>query len=64
MERSITIDKSKCISCGLCIKDCFCGCLEFDEEKHPRYRAGAKKCVRAASIAWRYAPKALSHLAA
>lgn len=30
------VDKSKCIRCGLCIKDCSCSVLEFDENKNPR----------------------------
>lgn len=46
MERKITIDQSKCIHCGLCIKDCMMGCLEFGEEDLPRYKQGMDaQCV-------------------
>ncbi len=33
---TITIDKSKCTHCGLCIEDCVSGCIEFDSEKFPQ----------------------------
>ncbi len=29
-------DKEKCVHCGLCIKDCSVGALEFDENKFPK----------------------------
>ena len=46
MERKIAVDRSKCIHCGLCIKYCMMGCLEFDSERIPQYRAGAQaSCV-------------------
>jgi len=32
---TITIDKKKCIKCGLCIEDCVSKCLEHDEEGSP-----------------------------
>lgn len=44
--KTITINKNKCIHCGLCIKDCIVSCLEFDSEKLPRYKShGDKMCV-------------------
>ena len=33
MQKSIFADTSKCIHCGLCLKDCMMGCLEFGEGK-------------------------------
>lgn len=46
MERSITVQPDKCIHCGLCIKDCVVGCLEFDENKIPQYTSnGAMHCI-------------------
>lgn len=46
MEKKITVDTSKCIHCGLCIKDCFIGCLGFDENKYPAYLPGmAQNCA-------------------
>ena len=32
---TITIDKEKCIKCGLCIEDCVSKCIEQDEEDFP-----------------------------
>ena len=40
MAHTITVDKEKCINCGLCIKDCFIGCLGFDGGKTPGYLPG------------------------
>ena len=46
MQKSITIDKNKCIHCGMCIKDCIVNCIEFDSEKIPKYvEGGNKMCV-------------------
>lgn len=46
MIKKITIDKDKCIHCGMCIKDCIVGILEFDENKHPKYcQNGENSCV-------------------
>ena len=46
MIKKITINKEKCIHCGLCIKDCIVGILEFDENKHPKYcQNGENSCV-------------------
>ena len=43
---SIEIDKTKCIHCGLCLKDCMMGCLEFGEGNVPRYvEGGSERCV-------------------
>lgn len=46
MIKKITIDKNKCIHCGLCIKDCIVRVLEFDENKNPKYcNGGENVCV-------------------
>ena len=46
MAKSITVDSAKCIHCGLCLKDCMMGCLEFGEGKIPRYADdGRDRCV-------------------
>lgn len=43
----LKIDKTKCIHCGLCIKDCSCSVLEFDEEKFPRVaKDGETRCMK------------------
>lgn len=40
MQKSLAIDKNKCI------KDCIVNCLVFDEEKFPKYvDGGVKICV-------------------
>lgn len=46
MKNSITIDKSKCIHCGKCLRDCIVDCIRFDAEKFPAYiDNGDKICV-------------------
>lgn len=46
MKKSIAVDEQKCIHCGMCIKDCIVNCLEFDENKFPKYaKDGEKICV-------------------
>ena len=45
MERKIEVSKSKCIHCGLCIRDCVVSCLKFDGEKIPVYSDGGVSCV-------------------
>lgn len=46
MIKKITIDKEKCIHCGMCIKDCIVEVLEFDENKYPQYCPnGDSSCV-------------------
>lgn len=41
------VDKSKCIRCGLCIKDCSCSVLEFDENKNPKVAENAEgRCMK------------------
>ena len=46
MLKSISIDTEKCIHCGLCIKDCALGILEFDDDKVPHYTEnGANLCI-------------------
>lgn len=36
----IKVNEEKCIHCGLCIRDCFIGCLGFDDNKVPSYLPG------------------------
>lgn len=43
MNKAIIIDKTKCIHCGLCLKDCVAECLEFDKNKFPKYKEGGKE---------------------
>ena len=43
MDRTITVDKEKCIHCGLCIRDCFIGCLGFNGENIPGYLPGMEQ---------------------
>lgn len=46
MERKITVDKNKCIHCGLCIKDCPTSSIEFGGDKIPEFSEGRKeRCV-------------------
>lgn len=46
MKKTISIDKDKCVHCGLCIKDCLLGCIEFDNDKFPQFVEGAAdKCI-------------------
>ncbi len=41
------IDTEKCIHCGLCVKDCIAGIIEFDENKTPRLKPDAeKRCIK------------------
>ena len=35
-ERNFIADESKCIHCGLCVKDCIEYAIEFDENKIPK----------------------------
>lgn len=43
----LKIDKTKCIHCGLCIKDCSCNVLEFDAEKFPQISInGETRCMK------------------
>ena len=35
MQKTIEINKEKCIHCGLCISDCLSGCIDFNNEKFP-----------------------------
>lgn len=46
MKNFIAIDKEKCIHCGMCLRDCVASCLEFDENKVPRYISGGdERCI-------------------
>ena len=35
---NITVDKEKCIQCGLCVNDCISKCLDFDTENYPKMK--------------------------
>lgn len=46
MERKITVDKERCLRCGLCVEDCVAYCLEPGDDDTPRYREGAEeRCI-------------------
>ena len=46
MEKSITVNKNKCLHCGMCVRDCIVNCIRFDSEKIPEYVEGGEKiCV-------------------
>ena len=46
MLKKITVDKEKCIHCGLCIQDCILGIIEPDAQEIPQYTSdGAEKCI-------------------
>lgn len=42
--KTITIDKDKCIHCGLCISDCVSACIEFDKDNFPEMTA-EERCI-------------------
>ncbi len=42
--KTITIDKTKCTHCGLCISDCTTGCIDFDSENFPKI-VDEKRCI-------------------
>lgn len=45
-DLKLKIDKNKCIHCGLCINDCSCSVLCFDEEKIPTVQEnGDSRCM-------------------
>lgn len=52
MNKAIIIDKTKCIHCGLCLKDCVAECLEFDKINFLSIKRAAKKIVLPVSIVW------------
>ena len=46
-DKNLTIDKEKCIHCGLCLNDCMAKCLEFDSEKFPQFAPGGEeRCIK------------------
>ncbi|MBQ9292040.1 MAG: nitroreductase family protein [Campylobacter sp.] len=46
MVKSISVNAEKCTHCGMCLKDCIVGVLEFDENKIPKFIAnGENGCV-------------------
>lgn len=47
MNINLKINEEKCIHCGMCIKDCPGGVLEFDENKIPAIRpSGQNNCIK------------------
>lgn len=46
MLRKISVDRDKCIHCGLCIQDCILRIITFDAQKIPQHTTdGAEKCI-------------------
>ncbi len=46
MSKNLVINKEKCISCGLCIKDCISNALEFDKTNTPQFSLGGEnRCI-------------------
>ena len=46
-ELNFTVDKSKCIHCGLCIKDCITNIINFDYEKNPYIKSEHEnRCIK------------------
>lgn len=43
-ELKFKVDESKCIHCGLCVKDCIAKVYELDENKVPK-ATGEKRCI-------------------
>ena len=41
---TITIDKEKCIQCGLCVSDCVAMCISMDEDNYP-YMKNEESCL-------------------
>jgi nitroreductase/NAD-dependent dihydropyrimidine dehydrogenase PreA subunit len=44
MDHSITVDRKKCIGCGLCVKDCPSGHLKMKNGKAAVYLSGCMEC--------------------
>lgn len=42
--KTISIDKEKCVRCGLCISDCISGCIAFDNDNYPE-TVDEKRCI-------------------
>lgn len=42
--KTISIDKEKCIRCGLCISDCVSSCIGFDDDNFPEMK-DEKSCI-------------------
>ncbi len=42
--KTISIDKEKCVRCGLCISDCISGCIAFDNDNYPQ-TVDEKRCI-------------------
>ncbi len=44
--KRVTVDKEKCIHCGMCIRECVVGCIQFNGERIPSYiQNGDQMCV-------------------
>lgn len=47
MGLNFKVDKTKCIHCGLCVKDCMSEIITFDENKFPKtIEEREKKCIK------------------
>ncbi len=42
--KTISIDREKCVRCGLCVNDCLSGCIAFDDENYPKM-AAEERCI-------------------
>ena len=46
MEKKISVDKTKCIHCGLCVKDCMSYALQMGPLQMPEYPdCGKDRCL-------------------
>ena len=46
MQKTIAVDASKCVHCGMCIQDCVLGIIEFDDNEIPQHTSGgSQQCV-------------------
>ncbi len=45
MKSRISIDKNKCIHCGLCVKDCMSKCISFDSDNYPIFNDEEGHCL-------------------
>ena len=41
---TITVDKEKCIQCGLCVNDCVSKCIEMNQNNYP-YMKDEERCL-------------------
>lgn len=46
-EKNLVIDSEKCVSCGLCVRDCSAKSLELNENKIPQFsQGGEERCFK------------------